>query len=694
MRKLTTTAIATLLAPLSLWAGPAEMTFEEARHLIARTGFGAAPDEIARFIGMSYADGVDQILDGVQGTPTNPMPEWVNGWAYPHDQIWALGQTRTDLYFNNRYHDMRSLQKWWLREMIETPSPLTEKLVLFWHDHFATSADEHERPQWAGLQNQMFRTHAAGNFADLAEGILQDPGMLYFLTNTENRAAAPNENLAREFLELFTLGEGRGYDETDVVEAARALTGHTINTQGGDAYVFDHIVHDHGIKTILGNTGRHNADDLPRIVLDHPSFGPFVVERLWRAFVSHTPDPDEVTRLAAIWRAADWELKPLLRAMFLSDAFWDPANRGTIVKSPVELMVGSLRTFGTPLPYLDDLLWAVEDLGQELFFPPNVGGWPEGTGWINDATASSRATMLHQLLQYDPDPREDSGGMMMSMQGTAASEPMADLQPDDLAVGQVFVTGAESFGGGAGHLGVTLFDLTFQGKHWRSLPLALSVRGPHDFNISMQTSDCPDFCLPGFPDRYQDAFGWVWFDANNVREGHTDWITEDDALLLATIFGHLPAILAAAPDQHHWSETAQAEGSMPLDDAIIGAGWLADFAQTHFGTPKGEVYVATTPPAAVGLTSPDITGMSREEAIEYMEEYHAQIAPGATPAYIYPDAGTWLAAVPLGGFDSKRAEAALLAAPLPAEGQRMEKTASDPEALLRAIVMSPHFQLN
>jgi uncharacterized protein (DUF1800 family) len=683
----TTLALLTQLTPLPLWAGPESMTYEEARHLVSRTGFGAAPDEISAMVGKSYTDGVTEILAAVQTTPQHPMPAWVDGWAYPTDQIWALGNTASDLFFTNRWMDIATMQKWWLREMIETPSPLTEKLVLFWHDHFAANAGRHEDPQWAARQNRLFRTHAAANFADLATGILEDPGMLVFLTNTENDRVAPNENLAREFMELFTLGEGRGYTEDDVVQAARALTGHTVDRFGARNYIFDPEAHDHGIKTILGNTGRHNADDLPRIVMNDPAFGPFIVERLWQAFVSNTPDPDEVARLTDIWRAADWEMKPLLRAMFLSDAFWSAKNRGTLVKSPVDLMVGSVRTLGRAVPYLDDLNWALGDLGQELFFPPNVGGWPEGINWINDATASARATMLTYMLGYDPVPR-DAGSMMM-MQPQSASAPTT-LAPEDLAIGQVFIIEASKWGEGSGNLAVTLFDVSFGSYRWRSITFGAEIYAADEMEFSLHVSDCVPECFARWHRQTQAPFGWLWFHSRQIQQNDTDWMTDADRVLLAALMGHFPDIIASTTGQRAWTEGS----GLSLQEAENTSQRVADFAGETLGPPQGQLLLAATPPVALGLGGINVSGMSEKEAERYVEEREAALNISATPRYEYQSAEAWLHAVKAGGFDSLRAQSALLALPLPTEGQRMERVASDPEALIRHIVLSPYYQLN
>lgn len=688
-------SIFAITAPFAAWAGPQAMTHEEARHLISRTGFGASPAEIKALTGLSYQDGVGLILDGVQTQPMNPMPDWVDAWHYPHDQIWTLGTTATDLFFTNRWLEIEQLQRWWLKEMVETPSPLTEKLTLFWQDHFATGYDEHENPQWSAQQNRLLRTHAAGNFADLAAGILKDPSMLVYLSNTENIAQAPNENLAREYMELFTLGEGRGYSETDVIAAARALTGHTVNDFADGTYVFDPQEHDTGVKTILGVSGHHTADDLPDIVMSHDAFGPFIVEKLWRAFVSHSPDAAEITRLTDVWRAANWEMRPLLQAMFLTDVFWDTSNRGTLVKSPVDLMVGSMRTLGVTVPDMNGINWAVGDLGQNLFFPPNVGGWPEGTEWINDATASGRATMLTYFMTYDQDPVEEPTPMMAAMMQAAESAAPAKATPDDLSIGQIFLLSAESWEQDQHLLELTLFDVGFGGHHWRSVSFFVDAYGADNFEIVMQVSDCAPECFAGWPYKDDNAFGWIWMESGAIADDELDWLTDDDRTLLAALMGHMPALIAATQDQRAFTfADPNNDGQLPYSDAQRAANWVAEFGTNTLGTPTGSLLLAATPPATVGLTGMEFADRSDAEMDAYMQARELTLTQQAAPPVTYPSAQAWLNALPTDGFDSLRAEAALLAVPLPSEGRRMERDASDPDALIRHIILSPYYQLH
>ncbi len=665
------------------------MTLEEARHLISRTGFGASPQEIKALTGLSYEEGVATILGTISKSPSIPMPAWVNAPDYPAEYIWALGQTANELYFTNRWMEIEELSGWWMSEMVATPSPLTERLTLFWHDHFATSFESVENAQWMGRQNQFFRTHAAGNFADLAHGILQDPAMLVYLSNTENIAESPNENLGREFLELFTLGEGRGYTQADVEAAARALTGHSVAELSAPVYAFYLEDHDDGRKTLLGQTGRFDAADLADIALAHPEFGPYIVEKLWRAFVSDQPDPAEVNRLSALWRENDLELEPLLRAMFLSDAFWAPENRGRLVKSPVVLIAGTLRSLGTPVENATGLAWLAHDMGQALFFPPNVGGWPEGVGWINDASATARATTLSYFAFGALDADAASATPMM----TAASGQLApvDAAPSDFRVGQVFTIDAMQTDDGLGGLFV-LYDVSFEGQSWRSLPIWVEANTAEDFaGYSILKTDCRPDCFRNI--HGEEGEDWIWYGPwAGALEDDLSAASKQDIRLLQAIAGHLPALIETTSDQVSW-QPEPGETVPNIDDMVAMAQDLAgDSADAIWPTQTALVQ---------GLRAPGLLGLQGYAEVRdvddidgYLEQAEqARIRP-AIPPVTYTTARGWLNDLPAGGLDSKRAAAALLAVPRQTRGQREELIAEDVDALVRALILSPEYQVN
>ena len=679
-------------------AGPDAMTPQEARHLLARTGFGAAPQEIADLTGKSYADGVQQIINGITTQPLNPMPAWADHWGYPGDHIWSLGQTVTDFYYTTRYQEIDDLSQWWLAEMVSTPSPLTEKMTLFWHDHFATSFENHEDSQGFANQNRMFRTHAAGNFADLASGILRDPAMLMFLSNTENVKDAPNENLAREFFELFTLGEGRGYSEDDIKNAARALTGHTIEEMGAAKYTFSTEDHDDGKKVIFGQRGRFDAPDLVQLTLNNPEFGPYIVEKLWLTFISDQPDPEEVTKLTTLWKAENYELKPLLEAMFLTDAFWDPTNRGRLVKSPVEMFVGTVRSLGLPFNRYQEANWILGDMDQALFFPPNVAGWTGGTAWINDANAATRATTLVELLNdgYDTDIPEPASTMMMA----APEQTIAiNTDPTDIRVGEVFIPEASRWDGGGGYgMLMYLYDVSFAGKTHRSLPLWIEVNdgGEEEF-IAINLADCGKACFPDWT-RSEDEPNWVGLGLHDGAKEDLEPTTEEDMALIRAITGHLPDMLARTTgrivwDEHHeeWENPEDSASYDEMMDVLLG---FKAKARNIFGAPDGNLIFASSPQGSLGLGMVTDYGNLSRTFDEMAEMQDAAIQHTAQAPYLFDSAGAWLSALPFQGPQSLNAEAALLALPMGGEAQRVEMIARDPEALLRSIILSPYYQLN
>jgi uncharacterized protein (DUF1800 family) len=229
--------------------------------------------------------------------------------------------------------------------------------------------------------------------------VARDPAMVIYLDSASNRKAQPNENFARELMELFTLGEGH-YTERDVKEAARAFTGWSIDLDRGE-YLFRRMQHDDGTKTFLGRTGNFGGDDVLKALLAHPRTAEHIVEKLWREFVSPAPDAAEVKRIARRFRDSGYDIQAALRAILVSDAFYAAENRAALVKSPVDLVVGTLRQFrfstGEMLPFA----FVVAQLGQNLFAPPNVKGWPGGEAWINSTTLLGRKQLLERLFRDD-----------------------------------------------------------------------------------------------------------------------------------------------------------------------------------------------------------------------------------------------------------------------------------------------------
>jgi len=386
-----------LLLALPLAAHAAPMGERDARHLLNRAGFGATPTEVAAYARLSRAEAVERLLAGTRTEALAPPPEWVHEPIVPPRQLRRMAPEERKVFIAGEIRRGLDLRGWWINEMITTPSQLTERMTLFWHNHFVSSQ---QKVRWARLmyaQNVLLRRHAVGNFGALLHAVGKDPAMVIYLDSAQNRKGQPNENFAREVMELFTLGEGH-YTEQDIREAARAFTGWSIDIDTAE-FKYRRFAHDGGSKTVLGKTGDLDGDDVLDLLLAQRATAEFVAAKLWREFVSPEPDAGEVRHVADAFRRSRYDVKSALRALFLSDAFWAEANRAGLIKSPVDLVVGTVRQFGVdygdPAPFA--LLTA--QLGQNLFSPPNVRGWPGGEAWVNSSTLLARKTFIERLFR-------------------------------------------------------------------------------------------------------------------------------------------------------------------------------------------------------------------------------------------------------------------------------------------------------
>ena len=420
---------AALLLAASFGAAAAPMGYEDARHLLDRAGFGATDREIREFAALDRVEAVDRLLAGARREAVTAPPAFVDD---PIERPAKLGndpEARKALQ-KKLVQQGLELRAWWLTEMLDTPSPLTERMTLFWHNHFATSQRKVRFPQLMYRQNVLLRREALGNFATLLHAIAKDPAMLVWLDNARSRKGAPNENFAREVMELFTVGVGH-YGEPDVKEAARAFTGWSVEPATG-AYRYRPFFHDGGEKVVLGHRGDLDGDQVLDILLDRPETAHFIAEKMWREFVSPDPDEAEVERWARVFRAAHYEVKPLLRAVFLSDAFWSTAHRAALVKSPVDVVVGTLRTFDIHPADLRPGAIACAVLGQNLFAPPNVKGWPGGDAWIDSATLLGREQFVDRVFRTADLGVQPIAMQEVTMEGqkgkAAAAAPGARLQ--------------------------------------------------------------------------------------------------------------------------------------------------------------------------------------------------------------------------------------------------------------------------
>lgn len=386
MRSLLTLMLLALPAAPALALPPAE-----ARHLLGRVGFAATPTDIARLADQDRATAVRGLIRAAGVKARRAPPKWINDWARRPGK---RGDAERKAFKRQLRARGKALRTWWLSEMLTTPTPLTEVMTLFWHNHFTSGLRKVKRPSLMYRQNTLLRTHALGDFKAMLSGILRDPAMLQYLDGVSNTRRAPNENLARELLELFTLGEGH-YTEADIKQIARALTGLSVDRRTG-RFAFKARRHDPRAKTILGERGEHGVDDVVRILMARPEVGRRVATKLWLAFVHDAPDPQQIARLGKQFQR-DPHIGRLLEALLLTDAFWDPATRGRLIKSPVDLVVGTARTFRLPPSWAPNLLRLTDLLGQKLMQPPNVKGWPGGTAWITTQSLVDRQDALRRF---------------------------------------------------------------------------------------------------------------------------------------------------------------------------------------------------------------------------------------------------------------------------------------------------------
>ena len=406
----------------------APLSYDDARHLLNRTGFGATDAEIRRFTGMTREDAARTLLAETRTTAVTPPPAWTGERGplrYPRGGEKASPEDRKR-FQQEQIRDGLELRGWWVEEMLVTPSPLTERMTLFWHNHFVSGQQKVKLVLLMYRQNVTLRENALGNFGTLLHAVARDPAMVVYLDNAQNRKGTPNENFAREVMELFTLGEGH-YGEQDVKEAARAFTGYSLSRETGH-FMFRPFIHDYGEKTVLGRTGRLDGDDVLDILLSKPETAELVTRKLWRELVSPDPDEREVKRIAARFRDSRYEIKVALQALLTSDAFYAPENRGTLVKSPVDLVVGTMRQFGMRPGEAVPFAVAAAGMGQNLFAPPNVKGWPGGEAWINSSTLLARKQFLDRLFRAD-----DAAGRMESPTAPAMNAQMAAPVTDTLA---------------------------------------------------------------------------------------------------------------------------------------------------------------------------------------------------------------------------------------------------------------------
>ncbi len=350
-----------------------------ARHLLARCSLGYTTADLAIALAQPLESYVDNILLAPVEIPT-PPGEWINEDPALTDPA-TIGVKR------------KELTNWWAKLMLEKNS-LQEKMVLFWHNHFVSEMIKVYYPQRMYWQNNLFRKHAFGNFRELTKAVTVDPAMLHYLDGMYNTTSRPNENYARELLELFTIGIGN-YSETDVKEAARALTGWQINKLTS---VFNPKLFDNTNKTIFGVTRNFDHNTLIDLIFQNPKTAEHICTKIYKEFVHYKPDTVFVKRMADVLIKNNYEIRPVLSFLFKSEHFYESRFIGSKIKSPVQLLIGTLKSLHLQNPdfnYLNDIL---TQLQQSLFNPPGVKGWEGQRKWISSATYPVRNAVTDSFV--------------------------------------------------------------------------------------------------------------------------------------------------------------------------------------------------------------------------------------------------------------------------------------------------------
>lgn len=385
------------------------------QHLLWRAGFGPMAEEIPQLATATHRSYFNALLKASAKEPEmidvadNALKGLVMGIREVGQQQRKPDENQRKRIRQQSREDLKSLNITWLNQMVNSDQQLREKMALFWHGHFAS------RNINILYQQQLLdiiRQNALGNFGDLLREVSKSASMINFLNNNQNKKNHPNENFAREVMELFTMGRGN-YTEKDIKEAARAFTGWGATISG--EFAFRKNQHDDGQKTVLGKTGNFDGDDVLNILLEHKQTATYITRKIYRYFVNDVPDENNITWLSNRFYQSSYDIKELMKDIFTSDWFYDAKNIGCRIKSPVELIVGIRRTLPMQLENEQVQLLLQRLLGQILFYPPNVAGWPGGKNWIDSSSLMFRLRIPQLISDNDEvalKPKDDDDQMM------------------------------------------------------------------------------------------------------------------------------------------------------------------------------------------------------------------------------------------------------------------------------------------
>lgn len=392
-------------------------------HLFWRAGFGLAPQEWEKYQNLSIPQAVQHLFKGVH--KPNPFGNTKLIFKTKEEVKKLSEKEKKELKKMNRNTNADLSSAWVSRMGNPKENALLEKMNLFWHGHFAC---ESKLSHYNVTQHNTIRKHALGNFRDLLLAIAKDPAMILYLNNQQNKKWQPNENFARELMELFTLGIGN-YTEKDVKESARAFTGWTTNIKG--EFIFKSQWHDFDTKTFMGKTGNFNGEDIIDIILERKETARFVCRKIYRYFVNTHIEEDKVDLLSHVFYDSNYDISETMKVLFTSDWFYDAKNIGTKIKSPAELLGGLIRTLGLTFEDRQSLIFGQKALGQVLLHPPNVAGWPGGKAWIDNNTLMLRLNLVAALFngqELEIKLKEEAESKMFN-QKTRKIKGQLNLQP-------------------------------------------------------------------------------------------------------------------------------------------------------------------------------------------------------------------------------------------------------------------------
>ena len=411
-------------------SGETKLSRIDARHLLARTHFSVDLETLSALTGKSRNDAIKWLFNQ-QKLARRPLPpRWLKSFVKlikklkkedtrlsVEDLDLVLGALKEepqlkksiDSLYNsvqnkdskNHIHRLRrvlflDLQNWWFNQMLYTKAPLVERMTLFWHSHFTTAFKKVKDLGALYRQNQLLRKEALGSFRELLHDVSKSVAMLKYLDGSKNKKNNPNEKLARAVMEIFTLGKGRGYSENDIKEAAKAFTGWSVKN---GKFFFNTTVHDKGEKFIFGKSDTYHGDDIINMILEKKQTARYISTILWKQFAGrHHHLPMALHRsLTQKLYDSDYQIKPVIRMILQSNAFYD--SKKSIIKSPIDLVAGAVLDLEIEASYYTTLIEAASNLGQNLFNPPSVRGWPGGEHWLNSESVTARKSILSRLLR-------------------------------------------------------------------------------------------------------------------------------------------------------------------------------------------------------------------------------------------------------------------------------------------------------